>query len=429
MAKSTNGSSRKTADGGRIRTLVAAGDARTQAVLLSAVKGAGDVEIVGVTTDADVALKVVRQRRPEVVIVSLNLEPISGTDLTRELQLEFGGIAVIIVAEQSGLGAFKSAMHVGASDFLVMPFEGDELPAAVRRAHHFMRERSERGQPVSSGGRVAVDGRMVVICGAKGGAGKTVLSTGVAATAARHFPGQVSLLDLDLQFGDVDLFFNLEGDRNLRSLGPVLQELDREAVNSVVQTTSTGLRVLLPPAWPEDAEMFHAEDLSALLLFFKRTCPLTIVDTGGRLDPSLLAASQDADLLLLVTTPELPAMRDTAKMLASFGRQDISPDRLAVVVNHATRSRGFNASTVARTLGQEPLAVLPFDAGALDRAANRGAPVGGGSSRGGLTDAIDRLTEAVVDRLDSPHLGTGRTGGTANGRRRGRRRLIPALAK
>jgi pilus assembly protein CpaE len=411
----------------KIRTLVAAADARTQAALLSALKGSGDIEIVGATTDADVAVKVVRQRRPHVVVASLDLAPISGTEFTREVRLNYADVSVVLVAEQSGLGAFKSAMHVGASDFLVMPFDGDELPMAVRRAFHFTQERVERGQVLSTSVGSSVDGRIVVICGPKGGTGKTTVSTGVAVTASRLFPGQVSLIDLDLQFGNVDLFLNLESDRNLRSLGPVLQELDREAVNSVIQPTPTGLRVLLPPSAPEDAEMFHVEDLSALLLFFKRTSALTIVDTGGRIDAALIAAAQDADLLTIITTPELPALRDTAKFVETLERLSVTKDRIAVVVNHATRQRGFDPSIVARTLGDKPLIVLPFDPSAVDRAANQGIPVSG-SSRGALAAAIESLTQEIVERIDSPHLGGERTRSKAT-RQNGKGRLVAAFAR
>jgi pilus assembly protein CpaE len=414
-------------DGDRIRTLVAAADARTQATLLSALKGSSDIEIVGATTDADVALKVVRQRRPHVVVASLDLAPISGTELTREIRLNYADVSVVLVAEQSGLGAFKSAMHVGASDFLVMPFDGDELPMAIRRAFHFTQERVERGQVLSTSVGGSVDGRIVVICGPKGGAGKTTVATGLAVTASRMFPGQVSLIDLDLQFGNVDLFLNLESDRNLRSLGPVLQELDREAVNSVIQATPSGLRVLLPPGAPEDAEMFHVEDLSALLLFFKRTSALTIVDTGGRIDAALVAASQDADLLAIVTTPELPALRDTAKFVETLERLSVTKDRVAIIVNHATRQRGFDPSIVGRTLGDKPLAVLPFDPNAVDRAANQGVPISG-ASRGALSTAIDALTHEIVERIDSPHLGTQRTRGKAK-KSSGKGRLVAAFAR
>lgn len=414
-------------DNDRIRTLVAAADARTQASLLSALKGSGDIEIVGATTDADVALKVVRQRRPHVVVGSLDLSPISGTELTREIRLNYADISVVLVAEQSGLGAFKSAMHVGASDFLVMPFDGEELPMAIRRAFHFTRERVERGQVVSSTVGGSVDGRIVVVCGPKGGSGKTTVATGMAMTASRTFPGQVSLIDLDLQFGNVDLFLNLEGDRNLRSLGPVLQELDREAVNSVVQATPTGLRVLLPPAAPEDAEMFHVEDLSALLLFFKRTSALTVVDTGGRIDAALLAACQDADLLTIVTTPELPALRDTAKFMETLERLSVTKDRVAVVVNHATRQRGFDPSIVGRTLGDKPLAVLPFDPGSVDRAANQGVPIIG-AGRGPLAAGLEQLTQDVVERIDSPHLSSGRSRNQAKSNK-GKGRLVTAFAR
>lgn len=415
-------------EGDRIRTLVAASDARNQATLLSALKGSSDIEIVGATTDADVAIKVVRQRRPHVVVASLDLAPINGTELTRDIRVNYADVSVVLVAEQSGLGAFKSAMHVGASDFLVLPFDGEELPMAIRRAYHFTQERVERGQVIATNVGGSVDGRIVVICGPKGGSGKTTVATGVAVTASKQFPGQVSLLDLDLQFGDVDLFLNLEGERNLRSLGPVLQELDREAVNSVLQTTPNGLRVLLPPTAPEDAEMFHVEDISALLLFFKRTSALTIVDTGGRIDAPLVAAAQDADLIVIVTQPELPALRDTAKFLETLERLSVTKDRVAVVVNHATRQRGFDPSIVGRTLGDKPVAVLPFDPAAVDRAANQGVPVSS-AGRGALASALEGLTHDIVERIDSPHLGSGRARQAAQGAGKSRRRLVTAFAR
>jgi pilus assembly protein CpaE len=426
--RNTNTWGGPTAEGDKIRTLVAASDARTQATLLSALKGSSDIEIVGATTDADVALKVVRQRRPHVVVASLDLAPVNGTEFTREIRVNYSDISVVLVAEQSGLGAFKSAMHVGASDFLVMPFDGEELPMAIRRAFHFTQERVDRGQVMSTTVGGSVDGRIVVVCGPKGGSGKTTVATGIAVTASRQFPGQVSLLDLDLQFGDVDLFLNLEGERNLRSLGPVLQELDRESVNSVLQTTPNGLRVLLPPTSPEDAEMFHVEDISALLLFFKRTSALTIVDTGGRLDAPLVAAAQDADLLVVVTPPELPALRDTAKFAEALERLSVTKDRVALVVNHATRQRGFDPSIVGRTLGEKPFAVLPFDPAAVDRAANQGVPVSA-AARGALASALETLTNDIVAHVDSPHLGSSRSRGATPPTTKSKRRLVTAFAR
>jgi Flp pilus assembly CpaE family ATPase len=170
--------------------------------------------------------------------------------------------------------------------------------------------------------------------------------------------------------------------------------------------------------------MFQAEDLSALLLFFKRTCPLTVVDTGGRLDSPLVAATQDADLLLLVTTPALPSLRDTAKLIASFGRLDVTPDRMAVVVNHSAKASGFDPNIVGRTLGQEPLAVLPFDPGAVDRASNQGQPVGEGAG-GALADSVEDLTATIIERLNSPHMQASPNGAD----KKGARRLVAAFSR
>ena len=154
--------------------------------------------------------------------------------------------------------------------------------------------------------------------------------------------------------------------------------------------------------------MFHIEDLSALLLFFKRNTPLTILDTGGRLDATLVAAARDADVLLLVTTSEMPSLRNSAKLLASFGRLGVARERVAVVVNHARQVPGFDIASVSRTLGMDPIAVLPFDKRAAARATAEGKPVG--AEGGKLGGAIEELAQTVIERLDSPHLG-GRASG------------------
>ena len=173
--------------------------------------------------------------------------------------------------------------------------------------------------------------------------------------------------------------------------------------------------------------MFHVEDLSALLLFFKRTSALTIVDTGGRIDAALIAAAQDADLLTIVTTPELPALRDTAKFVETLERLSVTKDRVSILVNHATRQRGFDPSIVGRTLGDKPLAVLPFDPNSVDRAANQGVPISG-STRGALASAIEALTQEIVERIDSPHLGTDRGRGKV-GKAPRKSRLVTAFAR
>ena len=97
----------------------------------------------------------------------------------------------------------------------------------------------------------------------KGGTGKTVIATNLAAALAKHEAKRTLLLDLDLQFGDAAIMLGLEPEKTIYDLVVAPGELDSEKLAGYATKHTSGLDVLPAPLRPEDAELVTEAKLAA----------------------------------------------------------------------------------------------------------------------------------------------------------------------
>ena len=383
--------------------MIVAADRNALSSLLNLLTPFTRIAIVGSTIDTDTALAEIRRRDPHIVLTDLNTSPLPGIELTKRISIDFPTVATIIVASQAGLGFFREAMHVGASDFLMRPIKGDELWQSIRQVYEVQQERDRQMPTRAREPEGTLDGKLVVVCSAKGGVGKTLLSTNLAALLGNLYPGKIALIDLNLQFGNVDLFLSLPTDPTINRLSAVMQELRSESVKSVLHSTPYGLKVLLAPTSPQDADDFDGNDIASLLVYFKHTYPLTIVDTASYINDVLLVTLQEADLVLVVTLPELPALRDTAKLLRVLDQLRYGPDKVKIVVNRMTDG-AIDVERIRRTLGRPVFATLPASAEVVQSMVNEGKLIIK-NSQAPITQAIRALARQVIPSIATDALG------------------------
>src|SRR5258708_9590832 len=108
-------------------------------------------------------------------------------------------------------------------------------------------------------------GRVVTIFSPKGGTGKTVVATNLAAAFVKKEGRRTLLLDLDLQFGDAAIGLGLEPEKTIYDLMVAPGELDSEKLAGYVTKHASGLDVLAAPLRPEDAELVTEGKVTNLL--------------------------------------------------------------------------------------------------------------------------------------------------------------------
>src|SRR6516225_9319627 len=105
---------------------------------------------------------------------------------------------LIVVGSGSDTTVMRLAMQAGARDLLPLPLVGDDLIAALQRIERDHRVGSPRA-----------DGTLLAFMNAKGGCGATLLACNVAHALTTVSHRRVMLIDLDLQFGAIPLYFDL----------------------------------------------------------------------------------------------------------------------------------------------------------------------------------------------------------------------------
>jgi DNA-binding NarL/FixJ family response regulator len=128
------------ADGGTIRVLVVDDHAVVRRGLLAFLDGEPDIEVVGDAAGGNEALELLTRldgegRRPDVVVMDLQMEPVDGIESTREIRSRYDDVEVVVLTSFGEPERVHAALEAGASGYLLKDADADEVAVAVRAAH------------------------------------------------------------------------------------------------------------------------------------------------------------------------------------------------------------------------------------------------------------------------------------------------------
>jgi Flp pilus assembly CpaE family ATPase len=218
-------------------------------------------------------------------------------------------------------------------------------------------------------------GKVLAVFSPKGGVGRTTIAVNLALAAAQLSDRKIVLVDGDLTFGDVGVMLNLPPTRTISDLIPYANQLDEELLDTILATHPSGLRVLLAPPKPELADLVTPEHMSLIVARLRELFDYVIVDTMVTLNDLTLAILDAADKVLVVTTPEIPAIKNVRAFLDTASALGYPADKIEVILNRADASPGLDISQVEATLGRRFTARIASGGLAVVEATNRGVPV------------------------------------------------------
>ncbi len=148
-----------------IRVVLVDDHAVVRAGLAQLIAGAGDIEVVGTASDGAEALRVVREHRPDVVLMDLQMPGTDGVQATRDLHDQGLEAQVLVLTSFSDADRIVAALDAGAVGYLLKDAEADEVldgvravargesPLHPRAARALLRSRSESpAGPAGNGG-------------------------------------------------------------------------------------------------------------------------------------------------------------------------------------------------------------------------------------------------------------------------------------
>ena len=236
------------------------------------------------------------------------------------LELLSKGRPVFVLLKERDTDFIISASHYGARGFILV---SEELAKVLPIIH--MQFRRATGK----------SGQQSVFFSLKGGVGQTTLAVNIADEIARITQTQVVLVDLRLPLGDVPLFYDFK-DEDYYSLNDFIYNLNRfdeELIFASLMRAPSGLHILPLSQDPAEMERITAENVKTALSVLRKYFDHVLVDCSHDFSAISLSALDDADNLVMVFEPTLPALRATYQAQLVFRKLGYETERIRLLLN------------------------------------------------------------------------------------------------
>ncbi|HUI90265.1 MAG TPA: response regulator [Anaerolineales bacterium] len=396
----------------KIRVLIVDDVADTRENVRKLLQFESDVDVVGAARSGKEGIQLSQELDPDVVLMDINMPDIDGISATESIRQKSPQTQVIILSVQNDQNYMRRAMLAGARDFLAKPPVGDELISAIRRAGEMARsERSKSVQaraisalpganPMAMTGLVGLSqGKIVCIYSPKGGTGCTTIAVNLA-LALHNEDTHVVLVDANLQYGDVAVFVNEQGKNTILDIAPRVDDLDPDIVQSImIKHEASGIHILAAPQRPEMAEKVSADQFTKVLNYLKQLYAYVVVDTASLLNDITLATIDASDAIVLVTTQDIPSVKNARLFLDLSQTMGVARDRIVFTMNRFDKRIAITPERIGENLKQEVKVVIPLDERVVIPAVNRGVPFMLDNKSQPVAKGVFSLAEAVRAQL------------------------------
>lgn len=343
------------------------------------------IEVVGKARTGLEAIEVAQKLMPDVIVMDINMPDMDGITATEQIRKKNPFIQIVILSVQNDANYMRKAMLAGARDFLTKPPMIDELTIAIRRAGDLAHEEKSKaalaytstGMTGSLGqaSRMPIQlGKIICVYSPKGGAGCTTVATnlGVALKTAEN---KVAIVDTNLVYGDVAVFFNEHGTNSLLDLVGRSNELDPEIIEDVMVVNKlTNLALMVAPKEPELSDARKGEPVHQILTYMKQIYNYIIIDTTSHLTEVVQTCLDVADYIILLTTQDIPAIKNAHQFLSIADASDISREKIIFVMNRYDKRIAISPERVGESLKQPVSVAIPFEERIISNSINRGVP-------------------------------------------------------
>jgi pilus assembly protein CpaE len=298
---------------------------------------------------------------------------------------------IIVVASGAGTGILDEALDADVSDVLLLPQLVENVIFTVKKASHAKR-------PVQTVTRSQL-GRVVTVFSPKGGTGKTVTASNLAAALAKQ-GRKTLLLDLDLQFGDAAIVMGIEPEKTIYDLVVAPGELDVEKLAGYTAKHPCGLDILPAPLRPEDAELVTESKITRLLEVARERYEVIVVDTSPFFHGPMLATLDRTDELLVICGLDVPTLKNVRLAMQTLELLSFPTSRIRFVLNRANTKVGLSKREVESALKVEISVEIPSDRG-VPISVNQGNPAVLADPGCEFSKAMTALSRSLVSKPEA----------------------------
>lgn len=311
---------------------------------------------------------------PDMLIVDLKLPEMDGFQILDRIRRDpkFSHVPVIVITAQDELSEKLRAFELGADDYLVKPFQPEELVARMgilaRRGKAIQMVREMESTQKSNASFITVHSL-------RGGVGCSSIVVNLGLAFHKLWGKSTLLIDGILTAGQVALMLDGKPGATWENLvGIDLEVLDDAVIGEMMCVHKSGIRYIASPRYPIAGDTFTTETMHTFLDKLKNKNEFIVVDTSHDFSDMTIQMLTMSSTILLVMAPEMASLRTTISALEIYDRLAIPLDKVKIVLNNNSSNPAIKQAQLEKVLKRPIDFVLPFEAGEVNRALNFGQP-------------------------------------------------------
>ena len=324
--------------------------------LSSVIRNTKDFELVSRYQRAGDALGQGLMFKPNLILLDIDEE--DNLSMLEDFTKTFTEADVICLSAKWAPSDSESIARAGAKGFLIKPFTSEELQEALRTFNK---------TGLSYGSNV------LAFFSPKGKSGKTTLIANLGMALAQKTGQQVGVIDADLQFGDMSVFFNLAPKTTLMEAVRDINFLSPVTLNSYFLPIADNLRVLCGTRRPEYAEMVDIKAFTEVVDMARSMYRYVLIDIPSGFTPISIATAEASDVTYLVTmingTFEIQHMQRALDIFKDWPDYE---NRVRTIFTRVEPCDTNEQAKLVQSLGYPKVSVIPNEYMLVSSAANNG---------------------------------------------------------
>lgn len=368
------------------------------------------INVVGEASDGMEAVKKVQDLQPDLVLMDINMGQVGVSDgiwATQEISLHHPNTGIIIISVQDESDYMRRAMSAGARDYLVKPFDSDELFKTIEAVAEREKAKRDNMPGAAEGGGVSgpLNASMYSIFSTKGGVGKSFITANLAVETRRRTGKRVLIVDLDLQFGDIALLLNVAPKSSIAHIAEAgISQLDADFVETHISDSQSGVRVLAAPLKPEYAEVVTPEVISQVLQVVKHQYDYVFIDTVPSFGPEVLSSLDISDGIFLIVAPDFLSLKNVTLGLAVMDTLNYPPNHIHMILNRVNGLAAARIKDIEKGLKRNVAVEIPFDNDLVVGSVNRGQPLVVSHPTCTVSKAIQEIADIFINEDDEDEM-------------------------
>ncbi len=292
--------------------------------------------------------------------------------------------SLIIFGDESDNGALKIALKLGATDFISNSSSiFDLIPLLKNVAEEKIAARKL--------------GQLFVFLNTKGGSGATTIALNTAVECAQKNRDKVLLLDLDIYFGVVMDYLNINPAYSINDAIANVKDLDEMSLHALVSKHPSGLHVLSFKHENHHENFDKAMQMGKLLPTLLEFYSYVFVDLSTGVDRTFASVLSQANKVFLVTQQNLVAIKNATRVIKALTLEyGVAKEQIEFIVNRYEKRQQIRLKDIEQTIPGVVSHIIPNDFKAAIESANLGKPFVESRKNSSITKSVAELSKTLA---------------------------------